>query len=275
MFFTAHAHTRSTGLHIPQSQLHQLLPLGTNATVQCIPEPPESRPTISWSVDGGLRYNEFISLFNSQGIFVYQTADNISYVVIEGRPGQKKNRRLACGATGLPVISATAMIEFYGVCVCCVCCVCVCTHAGVCVCIPVCLCICPPVLCVHYNAHLVLKCVHDSCNWFTHNPSYNIIPGPPTPPSGLTVNTSSALSPLLSWNTSHGENITYQLKVLQAAGSGGVVTVNVSTASHLYHVPQAERCTDHRFMVRAVNPAGASNYSDPVTAFIPDGELIL
>ena len=110
----------------------------------------------------------------------------------------------------------------------------------------------------------------------THS-SYYIIPGPPTPPSGLTVNTSSALSSLLSWNTSHGENITYQLKVLQAAGSvsGGVVVVNVSTTSHLYHVPQAERCTEHEFVVRAVNPAGASNYSDPVMAFIPDGEFIL
>ena len=70
---------------------------------------------------------------------------------------------------------------------------------------------------------------------------------------------------------------TYQLKVLQAAGSvgGGVVTVNVSTTSHLYRVPQAERCTEYRFMVRAVNPAGASNYSEQIMAFIPDGELSL
>ena len=107
------------GLHIPQSQLHQLLPLGTNATVQCIPEPPESRPTISWTVDGSVRYDEFISFFNSQGIFVYQTANNISYLFVEGRPGQK-NRRLACGAAddnGVPVVSAIAMIEFYGECV--------------------------------------------------------------------------------------------------------------------------------------------------------------
>ena len=150
-------------------------------------------------------------------------------------------------------------------------------HVCVCACQSVCLCMCPPVLCVHYCAHLVLKCVHDSCSWFTHNPSYNIVPGPPTPPSGLTVNTFSSLSSLLSWNTSHGENITYQLKVLQAVGSdgGGVVVVNVSTTSHLYRVPQAERCTEHRFMVKAVNPAGASNYSDPITAFIPDGELSL
>ena len=111
----------------------------------------------------------------------------------------------------------------------------------------------------------------------THTPFYNIIPGPPTPPSGLTVNTSFTLSPLLSWNTSHGENITYQLKVLQRASSvdGGAVVVNVSTTSHLYHVPQTERCIEHEFMVRAVNPAGTSNYSDPIMAFIPDGELIL
>ena len=53
------------------------------------------------------------------------------------------------------------------------------------------------------------------------------------------------------------------------------MVVNVSTTSHLYHVPQAERCTEHGFMVRAVNPAGASNYSDPITTFIPDGELSL
>ena len=126
-----------------------------------------------------------------------------------------------------------------------------------------------------YNPHLVLKCVHDSCSWFTLNLFYNITPGPPIPPSGLncfTVNTctSSALSPLLSWNTSHGENITYQLKVLQAAGnvSGGVVVFNVSTTLHLYRVPQAEQCTEHWFMVRAVNPAGVSNYSDPITSFI-------
>ena len=116
VLYYACTHTRSTGLHIPQSQLHQLLPLGTNATVQCIPEPPESRPTIRWTVDGGARYDESISFFNSHGIFVYQTADNISYVVIEGRPGQQ-NRRLTCGAidNGVPVVSATAMIEFYGV----------------------------------------------------------------------------------------------------------------------------------------------------------------
>ena len=119
-------------------------------------------------------------------------------------------------------------------------------------------CACPPVLCVHYYAHLVLKCVHDSCSWFTHNPSYNIIPGPPTPPCGLTVNTSSALSPLLSWNTSHGENTAYQLKVLQAAasGGGGVVVVNVSTTSHLFSVPQAEWCTEHRRAARYINVQG-------------------
>ena len=37
--------------------------------------------------------------------------------------------------------------------------------------------------------------------------------------------------PCLHWNTSHGENITYQLKILQiaASGGGGVVVVNVST----------------------------------------------
>ena len=39
--------------------------------------------------------------------------------------------------------------------------------------------------------------------------------------------------PRLHWNTSHGENITYQLKVLQtaASGGGGVVVVNKSTTS--------------------------------------------
>ena len=58
-----------------------------------------------------------MSFLNKQGIVVYQTADNISYVVVEGRPGQQ-NRRLACGAidNGVPVASAIAMIEFYGVC---------------------------------------------------------------------------------------------------------------------------------------------------------------
>ena len=53
------------------------------------------------------------------------------------------------------------------------------------------------------------------------------------------------------------------------------MVVNVSTTSHLYRVPQAERCTEHGFLVRAINPAGASNYSDPIMAFIPDGELSL
>ena len=70
-------------------------------------------------MDGASRYDESIPFFNNHGIFVYQTADNISYVVVEGRPGQQ-NRRLACGAidNGVPVISAIALIEFYGVCVC-------------------------------------------------------------------------------------------------------------------------------------------------------------
>ena len=47
---------------------------------------------------------------------MYQTPDNISHVVVEGRP-KLKNRRLTCGAidNGVPVVSATAMIEFYGV----------------------------------------------------------------------------------------------------------------------------------------------------------------
>ena len=82
-------------IRIPQSQLHQLLPLGTNATVQCIPEPPESRPTITWIVEHN--NEKFMPFLNKQGIFVYQTADNISYVV-EGRPGQQ-NRRLVCEAS--------------------------------------------------------------------------------------------------------------------------------------------------------------------------------
>ena len=70
-------------------------------------------------MDGASRYDEFVTFYNGQGIFVYQTDDNISYVVVEGRLGQQ-NRRLACGATGdnvVPVFSATAMIEFYGECV--------------------------------------------------------------------------------------------------------------------------------------------------------------
>ena len=64
-------------------------------TVQCIPKPPESTPTIRY-VDGGLRHDEFTTFFSNQGIFVYQTAENIPSVVVEGRPGQQ-NRRLTCG----------------------------------------------------------------------------------------------------------------------------------------------------------------------------------
>ena len=173
VLYCACTHTRSTGLQIPQSQLHQLLPLGTNATVQCIPEPPESRPTIRWTVDGASRYDEFVTFYNSQGIFVYQTADNISYTVVEGRHGQKKNRRLTCGATddnGVPVISAIAMIEFYG------------EYVSLCLYMYMYM---PPVLCVHYNAHLVLSVfmtVAAGSHTHTHTPpiiSYQVHPHHP------------------------------------------------------------------------------------------------
>ena len=65
-------------------------------------------------MDGGFQYEKFLSFFNSQGIVVYQTADNISYVVVEGRSGQK-NRRLACGAAddnGVPVVSAIDLLQW-------------------------------------------------------------------------------------------------------------------------------------------------------------------
>ena len=72
-----------------------------------------------WNVDA-IPYENHIMFHNNEGIFVYLTADNISYVIVVGRLGQK-NRRLECRSTdshGKPVSSMkTAIIKFYGECV--------------------------------------------------------------------------------------------------------------------------------------------------------------
>ena len=107
-----------TGLKIPQHQMHQILPLGTNTTVHCLPEPNGTRPAISWTVDSSVSYDTFMSFYNERGIKVHLTADNISFVFIEGRqenivPG---GRKFLCNAinSGNPVVSDTAVVEFYG-----------------------------------------------------------------------------------------------------------------------------------------------------------------
>ena len=110
----------TAGLRIPQNESHQILPLGANATVHCLPEPNISRPEISWTIDSSSSYEHFKAFYNKQGIKVHLTADNISYVLVEGRqentvPG---GRRFLCNAidpdSNNPIVSDTAVVEFYG-----------------------------------------------------------------------------------------------------------------------------------------------------------------
>ena len=97
--------------------MHQILPLGTNATVHCLPEPIESRPAISWTVNG-VPYQLHTAFYNSMGIAVHLTADNISFVVVEGRQEHiDANTMFVCAAPDeslKPVASGTAVVEFYG-----------------------------------------------------------------------------------------------------------------------------------------------------------------
>ena len=110
----------TAGLRIPQNELHQILPLGANATVHCLPEPNISHPIISWTIDNSLPYDVHMAFYNKLGIEVQLTADNISYVLVEGRqenivPG---GRRFLCSVidpvSSNPIVSDTAVLEFYG-----------------------------------------------------------------------------------------------------------------------------------------------------------------
>ena len=101
--------------------MHQILPLGTNATVHCLPEPNNAtRPTISWTVDSSVSYDTFMSFYNDLGIKVHLTADNISFVFVEGRQDNivEGGRKFLCNAinpvSNNPIVSDTAVVEFYG-----------------------------------------------------------------------------------------------------------------------------------------------------------------
>ena len=120
MLFTTDIVFCTAGLRIPQNELHQILPLGANATVHCLPEPNISLPILSWTIDNSLSYDLHMAFYNSKGIKVHLTADNISYVLVEGRqensvPG---GRRFLCSTidpdSNNPVVSDTAVVEFYG-----------------------------------------------------------------------------------------------------------------------------------------------------------------
>ena len=102
--------------------MHQILPLGTNATVHCLPEPNNNAPSlsISWTIDGSLSYDVHTAFYNKQGIKVHLTDDNISFVFVEGRqenivPG---GRTFLCNTidpiSSNPIVSDTAVVEFYG-----------------------------------------------------------------------------------------------------------------------------------------------------------------
>ena len=106
----------------------------------------------------------------------------------------------------------------------------------------------------------------------------SIYTGPPTAPSALTVSTVSSLSLLLSWEPSQGRNITYELTASRTDAVNSDSNddpIELTATSHEFNVSSMERCKEYRFTVRAVNPAGNSNESDPITAVIPDGEELL
>ena len=99
--------------------MHQVLPLGANATVHCLPEPNGSRPEISWTIDTTIPYETHLSYYNGMGIVVHLTADNISFVTVEGRQDNiiDGGRKFSCRATdknNRPIASDTAIVEFYG-----------------------------------------------------------------------------------------------------------------------------------------------------------------
>ena len=98
--------------------MRQVLPLGTNATVQCLHQSNETRPNISWTIDNSLPYDTYTSYFNQNGIKVNMDSDNISFVSVEGRqenvvPG---GRRFSCNAinpvNNVPVASETASVTY-------------------------------------------------------------------------------------------------------------------------------------------------------------------
>ena len=104
-----------SGLQIPQNQMHQILPMGTNATVQCLHQSNETRPNISGTIDNSLPYDTYMSYFNENGIKVDMDSDNISLISVEGRQ-YSGGRRFSCNAinpvNNVPVASETASVTY-------------------------------------------------------------------------------------------------------------------------------------------------------------------
>ena len=83
----------TSGLRIPHNELHQILPLGANATVHCLPEPNISLPILSWTIDNSLSYDLHMAFYNSKGIKVHLTVDNNLIRVGRGKAGKYRSRR--------------------------------------------------------------------------------------------------------------------------------------------------------------------------------------
>ena len=79
-----------------------------------MPDPLEFGHTIKWTV-GILPYDDSVQHFNSMGIFVYYPPSNVSVMVVEGRP-ENRRRDVTCrgNENGTPVEGDTAVIQFYG-----------------------------------------------------------------------------------------------------------------------------------------------------------------